>query len=57
MNPSWCTPLLLLALVSTAAAQDGGKLPWKGKSGDPRSALGDAKSQGKASMLSFTSDG
>lgn len=47
---------LLLALASAAAAQDGGKLDWKGKS-NPQQAILDAKALGKPMMLFFTSDG
>ena len=49
--------LLILALSSTAFAQDGGKLPWRGKDEDPKGALADAKRQGKPLMLFFTSFG
>lgn len=47
--------VLLLAL---AAVQDGGKLAWTGKDvEDARSAMADAKRQGRAMLLFFTSDG
>ena len=49
--------LALLALSASAAAQDGGKLPWSGKSGDPKSAMAEAKRQGRPMLLFFTSVG
>ena len=49
--------LALLTLSASAAAQDGGKLPWNGKSGDPKAAMGDAKRQGRPMLLFFTSVG
>jgi hypothetical protein len=47
----------VLVLSSAAAAQDGGKLPWKGKSDDPKAAMADAKRAGQPMMLFFTSLG
>jgi hypothetical protein len=43
---------LLLAL-----AQDGGKLDWKGKSGDPAAAMAEAGRLSKPLLLFFTSEG
>jgi hypothetical protein len=52
------TIALTLALATAAAAQDGGKLNWRGKGkDDPKAAMADAKKQGKAMMLFFTSEG
>ena len=48
---------LLLSLASAVAAQDGGKLDWKGKKEEPKAAMADAKRHGKAMMLFFTSEG
>ena len=49
---------MVLALATTAAAQDGGKLDWKGKGKEePKAAMADAKRHGKAMMLFFTSEG
>jgi len=35
----------------------GGKLAWRGKNENPRTVLADARSQGRASLLFFTSLG
>ena len=52
------TLLALLGLAVSASAQDGGKLPWKGKGGeDPKAAMDACKDQGRAMMLFFTSEG
>ena len=49
---------MVLALATAAAAQDGGKLDWKGKGKEePKAAMADAKRHGKAMMLFFTSEG
>ena len=56
MRQAICTVALVLGLTSAAAAQDGGKLNWKGHS-DPKSAMLDARDQGKPIMLYFTSAG
>jgi hypothetical protein len=50
---------LLVALAGTVGAQDGGKIPWKGKAkGDEVAKLmAEAKKDGKAMMLFFTSEG
>ena len=52
----WTIPMIL-ALASAAAAQDGGKLDWKGKKEEPKAAMAEAKKHGKAMMLFFTSEG
>ena len=53
--------ILALFVVSacTAQAQDGGKIPWKGKgkSDDVKAIMADAKKNGKAIMMFFTSEG
>lgn len=56
MRRAMCTAALVLGLASAAAAQDGGKLNWKGHR-DPKSAMLDARDQGKPMMLFFTSEG
>lgn len=49
---------MVLGFASAAAAQDGGKLDWRGKGKDePKVAMADAKRQNKAMMLFFTSEG
>jgi len=49
---------MVLALAAAAEAQDGGKLSWRGKGKDePKLGMADAKKQGKAMMLFFTSEG
>jgi len=57
MTISLRTLATLLALSTAAAAQDGGKLPWKGKSDDAKAAMADAKRTGQPMMLFFTSVG
>lgn len=52
-----CTLLTLLVLATSAFAQDGGKLPWRGKSDDPKAAMAEAKRQNRPMMLFFTSVG
>ncbi|HEV3027397.1 MAG TPA: hypothetical protein VG457_07475, partial [Planctomycetota bacterium] len=48
----------LWALAGSAAAQDGGRLDWKGKGQDPISpAFADAMRDGRPMMLFFTSEG
>jgi hypothetical protein len=49
--------LALLTLSASAAAQDGGRIPWSGKSGDPKAAMADAKRQNRPMLLFFTSVG
>jgi hypothetical protein len=58
MHQKTWTIVMLLGLASGAFGQDGGKLAWRGKGGeDPNSAMADARSQGRAMMLFFTSEG
>lgn len=50
--------LLFLALSCPALAQDGGKLPWRGKGGeDPKAVFAEARSKGLPTLLYFTSEG
>jgi len=51
------TLAFVLGLAGAAAAQDGGKLTWMGKTGDPRTAILDAKDQNRPIMLFFSSPG
>jgi hypothetical protein len=51
------TLAMVLGLASAAFAQDGGKLTWMGKTGDPKTAMLDARDQGRPIMLFFTSEG
>ena len=53
---SWAFAMAL-GLCSAASAQDGGKLPWKGKTDDPKAAMAEAKQQGRPMLLFFTSEG
>lgn len=48
---------MAVAFAGTAAAQDGGKIPWKGKGEDVQPLLDEAKKTGKPTMLFFTSEG
>jgi len=57
MRATGCTIAIVLGLASTAFAQDGGKLSWMGKTGDPKTAMLDARDQNRPIMLFFTSDG
>lgn len=58
MRPITLVFSLFLGIASAASAQDGGKLNWRGKGKDePKTAMADAKRQGKAMMLFFTSEG
>ena len=58
MRRSWLAIPMVLGLATAAAAQDGGKLAWRGKGKDePKAGMADAKKQGKAMMLFFTSEG
>ena len=58
MRHSLSAMSMVLALATAAAAQDGGKLDWKGKGKEePKAAMADAKRHGKAMMLFFTSEG
>lgn len=51
------TLVALLALASSAPAQDGGKIAWRGKSDDPKAAIADARRANRPLMLFFTSVG
>ena len=57
MRTTACTLLALLTLSASAMAQDGGKIPWSGKSGDPKAAMAEAKRQNRPMLLFFTSVG
>jgi len=48
---------IILGLATSASAQDGGKLPWRGRSDDPKAAMADAKRAGQPMMLFFSSVG
>lgn len=55
-NPGWL--ILLWPLLATSGlAQDGGKLNWKCKGSPDPNAMADARAQGRAIMLFFTSEG
>jgi hypothetical protein len=43
-----------VAIAGTAAAQDGGKIPWNH---DPAAAMKEAKKSGRPMMFFFTSPG
>ena len=50
--------ILLWSFLSSAAfAQDGGKVTWRGKGGQDQNAMAEARAQGRAMMLFFTSEG
>ena len=55
--------LEIVAAVAFAAclspAQDGGKIPWKGKEkdADVKALMAEAKKDGKAMLMFFTSEG
>ena len=49
--------LVLLALSSSAAAQDGGRIAWRGKNDDPKAAMAEAERKLLPLMLFFTSEG
>jgi hypothetical protein len=51
--------VVFLGAACGAQAQDGGKIPWKGKGKDDdvKAILADAKKNGKAVMMFFTSEG
>jgi len=52
------TLAISLGMAASAAAQDGGKLAWRGKDKDePAAAMAEAKRKGLAMMLFFTSEG
>ena len=46
-------------LMCMVPAQDGGKIPWKGKEKDAdiKALMAEAKKDGKAIMMFFTSEG
>ena len=52
---------LMIALGCSGAlsAQDGGKIPWKGKeaNSDVKALMAEAQKEGKAIMMFFTSEG
>jgi hypothetical protein len=48
---------LSAGICASLSAQDGGKIPWKGKSGDEKAAMADAQKSGKAMMMFFTAEG
>lgn len=53
----WAIPMVF-GLATAATAQDGGRLNWRGKGkDDPKAGMADARKQGKAMMLFFTSEG
>ena len=47
------------ALCLSAPVQDGGKIPWKGKEKDAdlKAIMAEAKKDGKAMLMFFTSEG
>jgi len=51
--------MVMAGLCGSAAAQDGGKIGWKGKGKDDdvKTIMADAKKAGKPMMLFFTSEG
>ena len=57
MRPATRTIAIVLGLATAAVAQDGGMLNWMGKTGDPGTAMLDARDQNRPIMLFFTSDG
>ena len=57
MRRATCTLAFVLGLAASASAQDGGKLNWMGKTGDPKTAMLDARDQNRPIMLFFTSEG
>ena len=50
---------LAAGLCGRVEAQDGGKIPWKGKGKDDdiKALMAEAKKEGKAMMFFFTSEG
>ena len=48
-----------VGVCAAAEAQDGGKIPWKGKEkdSDVKALMAEAKKEGKAIMMFFTSEG
>ena len=57
MRAAHLTMAIVLGMAATAVAQDGGKLSWMGKDGDPKTAMLDARDQNRPIMLFFTSEG
>jgi thiol-disulfide isomerase/thioredoxin len=57
MRAAKFTIAIVLGIAATAVAQDGGKLTWMGKEGDPKTAMLDARDQNRPIMLFFTSQG
>jgi len=53
------TLALAVAFACGAEAQDGGKIPWKGKekNDDVKALMAQAQKEGKAIMMFFTSEG
>jgi hypothetical protein len=53
------TLALAAAFACSAEAQDGGKIPWKGKekNDDVKALMAQAQKEGKAIMMFFTSEG
>jgi hypothetical protein len=49
--------LAVLWLGSSAPAQDGGRMPWKGRNDDPKAAMADAKRASQPMMIFFSSLG
>ena len=49
--------MLAVGLCGSVEAQDGGKIPWKGKRDDVKAALAEAQKEGRAVMMFFTSEG
>ena len=50
---------LVAGICACAEAQDGGKIPWKGKGkgDDVKALMAQAQKDGKAIMMFFTSEG
>jgi hypothetical protein len=58
LKSGW-TLALVAGLAFAAEAQDGGKIPWKGKAknDDVKALMAQAQQEGKAIMMFFTSEG
>jgi len=54
MLKSLLAAVTVVSMAGAAAAQDGGKLPWKK---DPQAALAEARKTGKPTFMFFTSEG
>lgn len=50
---------LCAGIAARAEAQDGGKIPWQGKEkdADVKALMAEARKEGKAIMLFFTTEG